>query len=251
MIAIEEDAFTAALGAWAKQISKPSALVVMSAHWEAAGPLRVNTGAAPGMIHDFGGFPDALYEINYPAPGNPELAQRIVRMLSDEKIPVVTEPKRGFDHGVWTPLRRVFPDASIPLVQISLPMPRRPREILRMGKALAPLRDEGGMLIGTGGVVHNLRLIRMGAKDAPVDPWAKKFDEWVKEHLETNDVETLANYQRLGPHADLAAPTPEHFDPLFFPLGAAAGEPITFVYEGFHYGNLSMRTFALGEAALP
>jgi 4,5-DOPA dioxygenase extradiol len=245
-IAIEEDAFTRALAAFGPRLNDVSAVVVVSAHWEARGAFRVTAAAAPPLIYDFYGFPDALYWLTYPAPGAPRLAQEIGERLSAAGLTCAKDLDRGFDHGVWVPLRLLLPDARVPVVALSLPVPRTPRDLLAAGRALAPLRERGVLLLGSGGVVHNLRLVRFGAKDAPVEDWARSFDEWVRDRLAAGDVEALADYRAEAPHAALAVPTSEHFDPLFFTLGAfGAGDRVESVFEGFHYGNLSMRGFAV------
>jgi 4,5-DOPA dioxygenase extradiol len=144
-------------------------------------------------------------------------------------------------------LRLAFPAAEVPVVQVSLPQPRTIPGLLRMGRALAPLRERGVLLLGSGGVVHNLRRVRFEDKRAPVDPWARAFDAWVAAQLQERDLEALAAYRSQAPHADLAVPTTEHFDPIFFTLGAALpGDRVLWLHEGFHNGNLSMRSFALG-----
>jgi 4,5-DOPA dioxygenase extradiol len=248
MIAVEDDDYTAALEKLGEKLSQPHplAVVVVSAHWEEHAPVRVTANPHPDLIYDFGGFPNELYEKAYPCPGDPKLARHIVDLLHGSKIKADVDEKRGLDHGAWTPLSRIFSSHEIPVVEVSLPSPRQPTWVFEMGRALAKLRNENILLMGTGGIVHNLRKIRMGAKDAIVDDWAQEFDEWVRARLEHGDVAALLNYKKEGPHADVAVQGPEHFDPLFFALGAAEKEPIRFVYEGFHYGNLSMRSFEIG-----
>jgi 4,5-DOPA dioxygenase extradiol len=248
MLAIEQDDFTAVLKRLGTQVPRPRAIVVVSAHWEAPGPVRVTISQQPPLFYDFSGFPEELYHLRYPAPGNPALAGMIGNLLSDASVEAVPDPHRGLDHGAWVPLKHAFPSADIPVVEVSLPTPRTPAEVIRIGKALAPLRDRGILLIGSGGIVHNLRRVRMGDKQAPVDAWAKSFDDWVQERLKSLDLESLADYRRQAPEAALSVPTSEHFDPLFFVLGAAGpGDRVSDLYEGFHYGNLSMRSFALNS----
>jgi 4,5-DOPA dioxygenase extradiol len=180
-----------------------------------------------------------LYRITYPAPGSPELAARIPG--------AIPETKRGLDHGAWVPLRLAWPEAAIPVVQVSLPVDG-PEAVFALGRALRPLRDEGVMIIGSGGIVHNLGLVHFSEKNSGVDPWAAEFDRWVAEQLESRHIEALYAYRTEAPEAELAVPTSEHFDPVFVTLGAAwPGERVETIYEGFHYGNLSMRSFALGS----
>jgi 4,5-DOPA dioxygenase extradiol len=239
-IAIEQDDFTRATGAYGASLAGARAIAVVSAHWQACG-LRVNAVAHPETIYDFGGFSDALYRICYEAPGDPILAREIAALLGGAAL----EEARGWDHGLWVPLRFLLPDARVPIVEIAQPYPTTPEELMRIGRILAPLRDSGVAIIGSGGIVHNLRAIHLADKDAPVDDWAHEFDEWFATHLAARDFSTLVHYRDLAPHAALAVATQEHFEPLFVTLGAAREtDTLTTIYEGFHYGNLSMRTFA-------
>jgi len=248
MIAIEDDPWGRALGGFAARLPRPRAAVVVSGHFEEREPVRVTASAAPETIHDFYGFPDALYRIRYPAPGDPALARRVAALLGGAGFAAELDPSRGLDHGAWVPLRFLYPDATVPVVQVSQPAPRSPETMLALGAALAPLRDDGVALVGTGGVVHNLRRIDPAADAAGrVADWAREFDAWFAERLEAMDVDALADYRRVAPHAALAVPTPDHFDPVFAVLGSAApGERATTIHEGFRYGTISMRSFVIG-----
>jgi len=244
MVAVENDDYTRSLRRMAESLPAPTTIVVVSAHWEAAAPVRVGSSPRPPLIYDFGGFPTELYDLKYPAPGNPGTAQEIVRLLTATGIRAVEDPDRGLDHGAWVPLLHAYPGANVPVVEVTLPVPRKPAELLAMGKALAPLRDWGVLLVGSGGIVHNLRRVRFSDKNAPIEPWARSFDTWIRERLEAGDVDAIADYRQQGPEAAASVPTTEHFDPLFVVLGAMGrGERVQDVFEGFHYGNLSMRTF--------
>jgi len=239
-IALEEDDFTRAVAAYGATLAGARAIVVVSAHWQTRG-LHVNAVARPETIYDFGGFSDALYRIRYEAPGDPALAREIAALLGDAAL----EETRGWDHGLWVPLRILLPDARVPIVEIAQPYPTTPEELMRIGRTLAPLRDRGIAIIGSGGIVHNLRAIHLANKQAPVDDWANEFDDWFATHLATRNFTALMHYRDVAPHANLAVPTPEHFEPVFVTLGATrATDSLTTIYEGFHYGNLSMRTFA-------
>jgi 4,5-DOPA dioxygenase extradiol len=245
MLALEREGHAGALRAFGERLPDPSAIAIVSAHWEAPGPIRVTAAPQPPLIYDFGGFPRSLYEMAYPAHGSPELANEIVGILGRAGLPAVAEPRRGWDHGVWIPLRLLVPDASIAVVEVSLPVPRTPELVARVGRALAPLRDSGVLLVGSGGIVHNLRAARLDRKEAPVDEWAKTFDEWVRERVEQRDVAGLASHRGLAPASDLAVPESEHFDPLFFTLGAARPDDrLEEVNRGFEYGNLSLSSYA-------
>ena len=243
--ALEDDAYTRALGAWARGRPRPRAVVVVSAHAEALGPVRVNTAAHPPLIYDFYGFPQALYDLRYPAPGAPDLAREVARAFAEAGLDPVLDAQRGWDHGVWVPLRLLFPAADVPVVAVSLPAPRTPALLMAMGAALLPLRRKGVLLVGSGGIVHNLH--RLGRDDGETpEPWAAAFGSWVDERLQAMDREGLSAYASRAPHADLAVPTSEHFDPLFFVLGALdSRDRVQSVYEGFRYGTLSLRSFAL------
>jgi 4,5-DOPA dioxygenase extradiol len=244
MVLLADDDYTDALTRLPKSWPRPDAVVVISAHWQIPLPIRVTSSERPVQIYDFGGFPEALYQVKYPASGAPVLAAEIVRMLSATGLRAVADKERGLDHGVWVPLRFCFPDANVPVVAVSLPMEMPPAELVRMGKALAPLRGRNVLLVGSGGVVHNLRRLAWQDSHAPVDPWANEFDEWVIERVRAHDIEGLLAYRSTAPHADLAVPTTEHFDPLFVVLGStAAGERVVDIHEGFRHGNLSMRSF--------
>jgi 4,5-DOPA dioxygenase extradiol len=246
MVAVELDDFTDALRRFGSSTPRPRAIVVVSAHWEAPGPVRVTAAERPPQIYDFSGFPPELYDVRYPAPGDPTLAAEIVKLLADAGIPAALDPKRGLDHGAWVPLHHAFPAADIPVVQVSLPTTRTPEDIAAVGKALAALRDRSVLLAGSGGIVHNLRRVRFDDKRAPVDAWAKEFDGWVAERAQRLDLTGLATYAGRAPQAALAVPTSEHFDPLFFVLGAGVpGDRVASFYEGFHHGNLSMRCLSL------
>ncbi|HEU4384125.1 MAG TPA: class III extradiol ring-cleavage dioxygenase [Anaeromyxobacteraceae bacterium] len=249
-VALERDGYTASMAALGRRL-RPAAVAVVSAHWQTHGAVVVTSSPLPRTIHDFGGFPEALYRIQYPAPGDPALAARIVDLLASAGIPAGADPDRGLDHGAWVPLRLAWPGADVPVVQISLP-DAEPEELWRMGRVLSPLRERGVLLLGSGGMVHNLELVDLSRKERPPEPWAAAFDRWVAERLEARDFAALLAYRRRAPHAYLAAPTSEHFDPIFPVLGAAADEENAVpVFEGFHYGSLGMRSFELREGANP
>ena len=242
MLAVEEDGVTTMFRRWGAEL-QPRAIVIVSAHWEATGPVRVTGAERPALLHDFSGFPPELYDLRYPSPGDPALAADIVRRLEAGGVKASLDPRRGIDHGAWVPLLHAFPDAKLPVLQVSLPVPRTPERVAQAGKALAPLRKEGVLLIGSGGLVHNLRRVRFENKQAPIDAWAGEFDRWVGQRLGSLDAAALEDYRR-APHAAESVPTTEHFDPAFFVLGAALpGDRLASLYEGFHYGNLSMRSF--------
>ncbi len=247
MIAIEDDPWSRALAEFAARSPKPRAVVVVSGHFEAPGPVRVTASAAPETIHDFSGFPEELFRIRYPAKGDPGLAALVVRLLEESGIRARADAERGLDHGAWVPLRALYPAAEVPVVEVSQPLRRNPEDALRMGAALSRLRDEGVLLLGTGGIVHNLSALDPSAPPGQAAEWARAFDSWIAERLAAMDVAGLASYRTTAPHAERAVPTPEHFDPIFVVLGSArTGDRAVTIYEGFRYGTISMRSFAIG-----
>lgn len=220
-----------------------TAIVVVSPHWQTMG-LRVTAAAQPATIHDFGGFPDPLYEIEYPVPGAPSVAARIVDALGNAGLPATQDPLRGLDHGAWVPLRYLKPDADIPVLQVSLPRDLDATGALALGKALAPLRDEGILMIGSGSLTHNLYEFRSHIDDPQ---YAQEFADWVATALAQRSDQSLVHYRTEAPHAVRAHPTEEHYLPLLVALGASEPEESrTLVPGGMTYGVLSMDSFGFG-----
>lgn len=240
MLAVEGGPWGAALQTLGGQLRRPRAVLVCSAHWETAGRFRLSSARNPGVMHDFGGFPEVLYRLDYPAPGSPEVAAEAAELLAGAGLEVALDPERPLDHGAWVPLRHLFPSAEVPVVQLSLPRPRTPERLLEAGRALAGLRERGVLIVGSGGVVHNLgRLDWEGA--APPESWAAAFDAWVAEGLVAGDAARLSGW-RAAPGAAVAVPTSEHLDPLFVALGAAAG-PARSLFAGWQLGSLSLASY--------
>jgi 4,5-DOPA dioxygenase extradiol len=245
-LALVDADFKQALRVYAAHLRPPLHILVVSAHWTSVRPLRVTSSARPDTLHEFEGFPSWLSSVTYKCPGAPALAESIVATLAGAGIAAMPDPRRGLDSGAWGPLSLLYPNAKVPVVQLSLPAPAAPADMLAIGAALAPLRREGVMLLGSGGIVHNPSWTRFNERDPRTEPWAAAFDDWVRERVESLDVDTLANYRTRGPMPHLAAPTSEHLDPLFFVLGARlAGDRVSTLSEGFHAGNLSLRSFVL------
>jgi Uncharacterized conserved protein len=245
MVVIETGVYQDALERFGRE-QRPEAIVVVSAHWESGDTVRISSAAKHRLIYDFGGFPGELYELKYEAAGDPELARRIDGMLRDADVPSELDAVRGLDHGVWVPLRLIYPKADVPVVELSIPTTRSPAELLRIGELLSPLRSEGVLILGSGGIVHNLRRLDWRHRDGPAEEWALDFDRWFGAKLEAWDIEGLLRYQRTAPSAALAVPTNEHFHPVFVALGAAGERGrIDSIHEGFKYGTLSMRSFAV------
>jgi 4,5-DOPA dioxygenase extradiol len=244
MTALETGPYAQALAAFGKSVD-PASIAVISAHWQEPG-IRIASGARPQLIYDFGGFPRELYELKYPAPGSPELAAEAAQVLRVAGFEATLDDGRGWDHGVWVPLRLMFPAARVPVVQISLPMQWSPEELYRVGQALGGFRNKGVLVLGSGGIVHNLRLLNWARKDAPAEGWAQEFQDWVRGAIEGHDLAALFQYEKLAPHAAQAVPTAEHFAPLFPVLGAAGDyRNVVSIFDGIEHGNMSMNSFEL------
>ena len=238
--------FADALERWAPALlAGARALLVVSAHWETRG-VALTGAAAPDTIHDFGGFPEPLYRLRYPAPGHPGLAVEAVELLAGAGVEARVDPERGIDHGAWSPLRFLRPSADRPVVQLSLDRTRSLAELIDVGRALHPLRERGVLVLGSGNVVHNLRTADFADRDAPVEGWARDFDAWVKARLLDWDLPMLAAPED-GPSGRVAHPTREHYTPLLVAAGAAGpGSRVSFPWEGFEHGTISMRCVQFG-----
>ena len=209
-------------------------------------PLAVTASEKPGVMHDYSGFPEEFYRLDYPSPGDPKLAEEVADILLSAGFSTKVDKKRPFDHGAWVPLSRLYPKADIPTIQLTVPDVEDKRRIFEVGRALSQLRERGILLIGAGALSHNLRLAFAHEKNDPADGWVLEFDSWISNKLNQGNIEGLLNYRSLAPSARLAAPTSEHFDPLFFVLGAAGNERPTHFYQGIRNGNGVMRAFAFG-----
>lgn len=240
MLALEGGAWGEAVEALGQSLTRLAGILVCSAHWETPGGFRVTSAARPGVLHDFGGFPEPLHGLDYPAPGDPELAGEVVRLLGAVGQVAQCDAQRPLDHGAWVPLRYLAPRADIPVVQVSLPRVRTPELLLAAGRALAPLRHRGVLILGSGGIVHNLARLDWDEASQPA-VWARTFDDWVRGCLAVGDTGTLAHWHQ-APGAELSVPTSEHLDPLFLALGAAGGPP-TSVFQGWQLGNLSLASY--------
>lgn len=230
--------FLLTLGA---NMERPRAIVCISAHWTTHVPTATHT-TQPDLIYDFGGFPDELYRMTYPAPGNPVLAERITQLLENHGIEASRDVTRGLDHGAWVPLKLMYPHADIPVVQLSVQPHLSPAHHAAIGAALRPLREEGVLILASGSATHNLRDFFGRAIDAPPQPYAKEFDDWLCQAVEINDRDSLLDYRNTGPNAVANHPTPEHFLPLFVAMGA--GDTGKVLHRAFTYGVISMGAFA-------
>jgi 4,5-DOPA dioxygenase extradiol len=247
MSALGGDAHAAALASFGERHGDARAILFVSAHWQVSRPLRVTAWDAMPLVYDFGGFPEELYELRYPSPGSSGLAARIAGVLEAHDQHTVFDTVRGLDHGAWVPARLAWPEAKVPVLELSMPF-LEPQELFQLGRALRDLRDDGIVVAASGGIVHNLSRVRFADKDAPVDEWAAEFDAWVAAQVAKRDIGTLYQYRRVAPHGRLSAPTTEHFDPLFVAMGASwPDDEVETIYEGFRYGNLSMRCIGFGK----
>jgi len=246
MFALEPGQLGPRLERVGRALANLDAIVVVSPHWQTQG-VRVTGGARLGTIHDFGGFPAPLYELRYDATGEPALAAQIVSLLRDAGFDAALDPTRGLDHGAWVPLRYLRPDRDIPVLQVSLPRDLDAAGALRLGEALAPLRERGVLVVGSGSLTHNLYEFRQHVRDPE---YAQAFADWVADAVARRDVEALVAYRERAPHAARAHPTEEHYLPLLVALGASGAEEAgELVAGGMTYEVLSMDSFGFGLPA--
>ncbi len=243
MNAIDDNGWSRAWRALGKRLPRPRAILCVSAHWETHGPW-VTGNAAPPTIHDFGGFPRALFDAQYPAPGDPALAKRVVDLLGDARAHI--DPERGLDHGAWGVLKPMYPDADIPVVQLGIDSRRPGAWHVALAQRLAPLRDEGVLVVASGDIVHNLRLFDF--RDPTPLPWASRFRDRVNALILEGDLPALADWPVLGDDAALSVPTPEHYLPLLYALALARdGDALEFFNDDV-IGSLSMTSLIIGTA---
>lgn len=256
--AMWETSYSRNLEQFASNHSRPSAIVVVSAHFERDVPLQITSADRPGIIYDYYGFPEEMYELEYDAPGDPKLATSLANTLSDAGRNPTLNSNQGLDHGAWIPLRIMYPKADVPILQLSIPVPRNPKELYRIGQELSSYRENDVMFMGSGNLVHNLphafsKVQQFGHgidgfKEMPTEDWAVEVDNWLKEKLDDRATEDLLNASHQIENFHFAAPTTEHFDPLYFFLGTMSDrEGINYIHEGFEGGSISMRSFASEE----
>ena len=242
--AVTANGYTEAWRRIGAETPRPKAVLAISAHWYVPG-TGVTVATAPRTIHDFGGFPDELYRVRYPAPGDPALARRVQDLLAP--LEVSSDTDWGLDHGTWSVLAHLYPQADVPVVQLSIDESRPAAFHFEIGQRLAPLREEGVLVVGSGNLVHNLRTYAWGRH--PQDPydWAIRFEDSARQLIRAGDHKPLIAYDTLGPDAALSIPTPDHYLPLLYVLGAAQqGEAITFPVEGVDGGSISMLAVQVG-----
>jgi 4,5-DOPA dioxygenase extradiol len=244
--AIEPGLAGAQLHALGRALDAPSAIVVVSPHWMTPA-VQVTASDRPQTIHDFGGFPRELYALRYPAPGSPALASRVALALRAQGIDASLDAQRGLDHGAWVPLLHLYPDAGVPVVQVSLPIDADEAKALALGRALAPLAHEGVLVIGSGSLTHNLYEFRAG--DVEEAAYAREFSEWIRAAVMAGDVDRLVHALQRAPHAARAHPSTEHFLPLLVAAGAAPTmTPATVLDGGIRHGVLAMASYVFGLA---
>lgn len=242
MNAIEENEFARAWSEMGSQLPRPKAILAVSAHWETAG-TRVTAMEKPRTIYDFSGFPQALYDVSYPAPGSPDLAQTVRKVI--KQIQVEPDMSWGLDHGTWSVLYRMFPKADVPVVQISLDRTKSARQHYQLGQQLRELRDEGILIVSSGNIVHNLRMIVW--EDQKKYDWAENFDAEVEKWILSDEHEPMIEYQKLGRSAELSINSAEHYLPLLYTLGLKeAAESVSFFANRVTMGSISMRSVKIG-----
>jgi 4,5-DOPA dioxygenase extradiol len=241
MNALEDNAFTRGWQDAARRIPRPKAIVCVSAHWETCG-VYVSASDRPQTIHDFYGFPKPLFEVRYPAPGDPTLARHVAQLIKSARVHL--DPGRGLDHGAWSVLRIMYPDADVPVLQLSLDSARPGALHYRLAQELNPLRDEGVLVIGSGDIVHNLGLFRF---DNPATPdWALRAAATVRTHIESGDHAALLDWQTLGADVALGVPTPEHYLPLLYVLALRREDDKVHIFNDALVSTVSMTSVLIG-----
>lgn len=248
--AIEPGLLGPQLQALGAQLAGVTAVLVVSPHWQTRG-VSVMTSAAPETVHDFGGFPAQLYDLSYPAPGAPALAKAAANLLTEAGFVTQLDERRGLDHGAWVPLYHLLPQAQTPVFQVSMPFNLNTAQAVALGRALAPLREQGVLILASGSMTHNLQEFRQ--LDSQAADYVQEFEHWVDGKVLANDIDAVVNYRAVAPHAHRAHPTEEHFLPLLVALGAQlSGDSAQLIDGGIEHGMLSMDSFVWGlpESAL-
>ncbi len=244
MNAISSNAYTEAWQRIGEQTPRPKAILSISAHWYVPG-TGVTVTSAPRTIHDFGGFPPALYQVQYPAPGEPALARRVKSLLAP--IDITLDDSWGLDHGTWSVLKHTYPAADIPIVQLSIDDTKPPSFHFEVGRKLVPLRDEGVLIVGSGNLVHNLHAYAWGRHSREPYDWAVRFESTARDVMLSGEFGPLVDYETLGRDASLSIPTPDHYLPLLYVLGChRRGERVLFPVEGVDGGSISMLSVQIG-----
>lgn len=241
--AIEPGVLGPRLKALGQQLAGAKAVLVVSPHWQTR-DVQVMTTAQPETIHDFGGFPAALYKLQYPAKGQPDIAAEATRLLKDAGFATTQDDRRGLDHGAWVPMMHLLPNANVPVFQVSMPHTLTTAQALRLGQVLAPLRAQGVVILASGSMTHNLYEFTPNATRA--EPYALEFAAWVRAAVQANATDSLLAYRELAPHAQRAHPSDEHFLPLLVALGAHGGDDVQVIDDTITHGMLSMESYVWG-----
>ena len=242
---------------FARNLHGVKTIIAFSAHWQKHLPIEITSSPKPSILYDFYGFPEELYKETFKVPGNPELAKKIQVLLESQGYEAQLNNERGLDHGVWIPLKLMFPKEDVSVIQISIPFRFQPQELYRIGEVLRPLRNEQNAFFGSGNIVHNLNHVYSRIADKKIivndyDPWdsgdteewAETFDNWVKAKLVEKDVQSILLAEKIAPNYSMAVPTPEHFEPVYLILGTMLpNETIEFIHESFQLGTISMTSF--------
>ena len=245
MNALADNSFTDSLHTLGKNIERPRAMLVISAHWLTMNRTYVSVNPAPHTIYDFGGFPQELYNVKYEPKGAPDVAREVMNEV--KSIGILEEHKMGLDHGAWSVLRHIYPDADIPTFQMSIDFSKPPLFHFELAKELQNLRNRGVLILASGNIVHNLRQINWGGNTAKPYDWALEFDTIVKNKLDNYQLADLANFQSFGALGQIAHPSYDHYLPMLYTAGLVnKDEPIKYLYEGFDMGSISMRCFQVG-----
>lgn len=245
MNALYDNAFTRRLGELGRTLERPKAVLVVSAHWLTPGTTMVAVSPRPATIHDFGGFPDELFRVEYPAPGAPEAAHKAAAAITSLKVH--EDHDMGLDHGAWTILRHMWPAADVPVFQLSINWGLSPAQHHAIAHEIAALRNDGILVLGSGNVVHNLGRLNWNDPEGPAYDWAEQFDAFVADRLAAGDHAALVDYERLGSVARMAHPTNDHYLPLLYTVGAADPKAtLQVLHTGMEMGSISMRCFQLG-----
>jgi 4,5-DOPA dioxygenase extradiol len=241
MMAIQDNACSQFLEEYGRTLH-PKAVVLFTAHWESEVTRISSADGVYETIHDFGGFPQALFDVEYPAKGSPETATKVAKRMEEHGLPYALETTRGLDHGSWVVLKRIFPDATIPVVQVSIHPFLPPAQQFTIGEALRGLDEEDILIVGSGATVHNFGYLNMSARQP--DAWAVEFDEWLVETIQKRDLEALFNYEEQAPNGKRAVPRPDHFVPLFLAMGSGdPGRTAEVIHRSYEYGSLSYISF--------
>lgn len=240
---LDDAAWVAELRGWAQSLPRPRSILMISAHWIDR-PVTLGATRTVPLVYDFYGFPPKYYQVEYEAPGAPELAERVRSLLGPANV--ASAPERGLDHGAYVPLVAMYPGADVPVLQISIPT-EDPAALVELGRALAPLRREGVLIVGSGFLTHNLRTIDWRARNG-TPAWASEFDAWSAAALEARDIDALVDYKKRAPGVQMALPTHEHFVPVLVALGAAleSSDPVRFPITGFVHGSFTKRSVQFG-----